>query len=94
MIYFFIIILLFTQGSLFSTYCTVINEDPAIEVRIIFKAPIWATDSLHSIRQPRKNHRPWGSHAGSNSHRSEIQALSSYIADARQYIHLMKTYGT
>ena len=42
----FIIIyyLLFTQDSLFSTYCTVINEGPAIEVLIIFKAPIWATE--------------------------------------------------
>ena len=28
-------------------------------------------NSLRSIRQPRKNRRQWGSHAGSNSHRSE-----------------------
>ena len=36
--------LLFTQDSLFSTYCTVINEGPAIEVLIVCKAPIWATE--------------------------------------------------
>ena len=34
------LLLLFTQDSLFSTYCTVINEDPAIEVLIVCKAPI------------------------------------------------------
>ena len=32
--------LLFTQDSFFSTYYTVINEGPVIEVLIIFKAPI------------------------------------------------------
>ena len=30
----------FTQDSLFSAYCDVINEGPAIEDLIIFKAPI------------------------------------------------------
>ena len=30
----------FTQDSLFNAYCTVINEGPAIEVLIIFKALI------------------------------------------------------
>ena len=39
----FQLLLLFIQDNLFSTYCTVINEGPAIEVLIIFKAPIWAT---------------------------------------------------
>ena len=31
---------IFTQDSLFSAYCAVINEGPAIEVLIIFKAAI------------------------------------------------------
>ena len=42
MMYF--ILFIFTQDSLFSAYCTVINEDPAIEVLIVCKAPIWATE--------------------------------------------------
>ena len=39
-IYFYYLLLLFTQGSLFSAYYTVINECPAIEVLIVSKAPI------------------------------------------------------
>ena len=35
---------IFTQDSLFNAYCTVINEGPAIEVLIVCKAPIWATE--------------------------------------------------
>ena len=40
-IYFYFLFFIFTQDSLFRAYyCAVINEGPAIEVLIIFKAPI------------------------------------------------------
>ena len=39
-----LLLFIFTQNSLFSAYCTVINEGPAIEVLIVCKAPIWATE--------------------------------------------------
>ena len=39
-----LLLFIFTQDSLFSAYCAVINEGPAIEILIIFKAPIWATE--------------------------------------------------
>ena len=42
-IYLFYLLLIFTQDDLFSTWRTVINEGPAIEVLIVFKAPIGAT---------------------------------------------------
>ena len=35
-----LLLFIFIQDSLFSTYCTVINEGLAIEVLIIFKAAI------------------------------------------------------
>ena len=37
-------LLIFTQDDLFSTWRTVINEGPAIEALIVFKAPVWATE--------------------------------------------------
>ena len=43
-IFYFYLLLIFTQGDLFSTWRTVINKGPAIEVLIVFKAPIWATE--------------------------------------------------
>ena len=36
----FFFLFIFTQDSLFSAYCTVINEGPAIKVLIVCKAPI------------------------------------------------------
>ena len=42
--FYLLLLLLFTQDDLFSTWRTVINEGPAIEVLIVFKAPIWATE--------------------------------------------------
>ena len=39
-----LLLFIFTQDSHFNAYCTVINEGPAIEVLIVYKAPIWATE--------------------------------------------------
>ena len=49
------LLVLFTQDSIFSTYCTVINEGPEIEALIVFKLPFELRNSVHSIRQPRRN---------------------------------------
>ena len=44
-----IIIINYYLPSIISTYCTVINEGSAIEVLIIFKAPICQSDNPERI---------------------------------------------
>ena len=50
---------IFTQDSLVSFRETVINEGPAMEVLIVFKAPMWATGYriMYSISAQLDNHQ-------------------------------------
>ena len=57
------------------------------------KLPFELRNSLGSIRQPWKNRRLWGSHAGSNSHLSENSGMPlhppSWTSNVHQVEHLI-----
>ena len=92
--FFFFFFFLFTQDSLFSTYCTIINEGPAIAVLIVhWKLPFELWNSLCSIRKPRRNRHPWGSHAGLNSHPQKIQTLDYRCTPHLEQLEFAKIYS-